>query len=114
MSLQADGQVVMAGTASSGTYTDFFVARFLTDGRIVLTGFALTGQTADVVRLRCVTHGTLDAGFGNQGLVLTDLAGGDAGRDLAVQPAGRIVLGGSATSSNAAGGSDLALARDVP
>lgn len=53
----------------------------------------------------------LDPGFGDDGLVVTHLGGGDRARAMAVQPDGRIVLAGD---SYAAGDERIALARYLP
>jgi uncharacterized delta-60 repeat protein len=84
MAVQADGRIVVAGGASG----DFALARYLPDGR-------------------------LDAGFGDNGRVLTDL-GADAEwiSAIAADSAGRIVAVG--VSSPLMGPGDLALVRYEP
>jgi uncharacterized delta-60 repeat protein len=75
LALQPDGKAVLAATAigaGSTTQEDFFVARYQ-------------------------ANGSLDAGFGNGGTVLTDFYGGqDFGSAVALQGGGKIVVGGSA------------------
>ena len=77
IAVQSDGSIVVGGTSGS----DFVVMRFLADG-------------------------TLDPSFGGgDGIVTTDLAGGtDLGRDLFIQPDGKIVQIGVS-------GGDIALVR---
>jgi len=81
LALQADGRVVVAGTVhgANAQATDFFVARYLADG-------------------------SLDASFGTNGVVVTDvgkldpLAGGaasDSASGVVVQADGRIVVTGT-------------------
>lgn len=69
--LQTDGKIVVAGTT---TGANFFVARY------------------DI-------HGNLDASFGGSGIVTTDLGGYDIAQTLALQPDGKIVVGGYSNSS---------------
>ena len=91
VAVQADGRIVVAGsTAQAGTGQDFLVLRYLADGR-------------------------LDAGFGSGGQVITSF-GVDADRALAVaiQPDGKIVVGGESQSGASASGVDFALARYLP
>jgi len=55
----------------------------------------LTGAAgSDVVVLRLLQSGILDATFGTDGVVVTDLAGGSRADDLAVAPDGKIVVAG--------------------
>src|SRR5207249_4998858 len=80
LALQADGRILLAGTAFSNgpTDDDFALVRYMPDGR-------------------------LDAGFGSGGIVMTDFGSGEAGAlpaldragGVAVQTDGRIVVGGS-------------------
>jgi len=75
VAVQADGKIVVAGSANQsaepGSGRDFALARYNADG-------------------------SLDGSFGNGGRQTTDFAGGDdAGRAMAVQADGRIVVAGS-------------------
>ena len=86
------------------------------DGRIVVAGStARGGADTDVLLLRYLPDGTLDAGFGSGGTVITSF-GSDADRALAVaiQPDGRIVVGGETQSGASTSGVDFALARYLP
>ena len=68
--LQADGKIVVAGSAgSSYPVSDFMLARYREDG-------------------------SLDSSFGGDGIVTTDLGGSDTALAAAVQPDGKIVVGG--------------------
>ncbi|KAF0165884.1 MAG: Ig family protein [Rhodocyclaceae bacterium] len=81
VAVQADGKILVGGSASNGSNDDFAIARYNADG-------------------------SLDSSFGSGGKVLVpvSVSGNDAGRSLAVQPDGRIVLTGNA-------GLDLAVVR---
>ena len=89
VAIEADGKIVVAGYAwtdsSYSTYYDFAVARFNADG-------------------------SLDTGFGTDGVVTTDFNGGnDYAYGLAIQPDGKIVVAGYAADGST--GDDFALAR---
>lgn len=72
VALQSDGKIVVAGYAYNGTNYDFAVARYDSDG-------------------------TLDTTFDADGFALTPLGGGhDYGRAVALQPDGKVVVGGHA------------------
>jgi uncharacterized delta-60 repeat protein len=70
LALQADGRIVVAGSASSATVNDFGLVRYLSDG-------------------------TLDAGFGTGGVLLVDFFGAlDSANDVRIQSDGAIVAAG--------------------
>ena len=72
MAIQADGRIVVAGSARSGPNDDFALVRFNADG-------------------------SLDATFNGDGKVTTPvLASHDDGNSVAIQPDGRILVAGSA------------------
>jgi uncharacterized delta-60 repeat protein len=86
---QADGRLVAAGAADHGTATgfDFALARYRQDG-------------------------SLDASFGGDGTVTTDLAGGSDGANaLALQSDGRLVAAGGESPDQFGVSADFALAR---
>jgi uncharacterized delta-60 repeat protein len=71
------------------------------DGKIVVAGLATTGgpiiPNGDFALARYNTDGTLDASFGGDGLVLTDLGTtADVARAVVIRPDGRIVVAGTA------------------
>jgi len=71
------------------------------DGKLVVAG----GSGADFALVRYNTDGTLDSGFGTNGLVTTDFAGNyDNGFSLIQQTDGKLLLAGSSND-------DFALAR---
>ncbi|HXS80474.1 MAG TPA: putative Ig domain-containing protein [Gammaproteobacteria bacterium] len=89
-----------AGTAQE---TGFAVA-LQPDGRIVVVGgnFTPTGGP-NIAVLRYNADGSLDSTFGGSGIVTTSIAtglGGDQGLSVALQPDGRIVVGGLSFSPN--------------
>jgi uncharacterized delta-60 repeat protein len=91
VAVQADGRIVVAGsTAQAATGHDFLVLRYLADG-------------------------TLDPSFGAGGKVITSF-GSDTDRAMAVaiQPDGKIVVGGETQSGASTSGIDFALARYLP
>ena len=91
LAVQADGRIVVVGsTAQAATGQDFLVLRYLADG-------------------------TLDPSFGAGGKVITSFSN-DADRALAVaiQPDGKIVVGGESQSGASTSGVDFALARYLP
>jgi uncharacterized delta-60 repeat protein len=66
------------------------------DGRLVVAGSAAGTDADDLLLLRVLGDGSLDASFGAGGIALTDFASrGDAAHALALQPDGRIVAAGS-------------------
>ncbi|MDD4673884.1 MAG: delta-60 repeat domain-containing protein [Bacteroidales bacterium] len=69
IAVQPDGKIIMAGKASIGTWK-----------------FALVRYNID---------GTLDESFGDNGIVTTAIAHSDQGISVALQPDGKIVLGGA-------------------
>jgi uncharacterized delta-60 repeat protein len=81
------------------------------DGKIVVAGYACQGATGDDFALaRYNTDGTLDGNFhGGFGTIFTDFFNGtDVINEVALQPDGKIVAVGYATSNNIW---DMALAR---
>ncbi|MCW5664984.1 MAG: hypothetical protein KIT35_14190 [Piscinibacter sp.] len=68
------------------------------DGRIVVAGSALDSATSyDAIVARFLPDGTPDAGFGSGGFHRFDTAQGrDGGYDLLVQPDGKLLMSGSA------------------
>jgi uncharacterized delta-60 repeat protein len=69
------------------------------DGKIVAAGDARIDGKYDFTLARYNSNGTLDAGFGTGGKVITDFAGSDDGAEaVALQPDGKIVAAGFARS----------------
>ena len=81
------------------------------DGKIIAVGSAGDGNTDgyDFALVRYNTDGSFDGSFGTGGKVITDFFGNfDKANSVAIQPDGKIVLGGSAVTAY---GDDFALAR---
>lgn len=79
------------------------------DGKIVIAGSALVGSTADFLIARLNADGSRDDSFGAEGLVTTPFGTlQDFARALLVQPDGAIVAAGQASAST---GADFGLVR---
>jgi uncharacterized delta-60 repeat protein len=140
VAIQPDGKIVAVGAAAGPSLRgEFAVARYETDGSpdagfgedgMVTTAIAGGGDEARSVAIqpngkivvagtdsgerfavvRYLPDGTLDPGFGIDGIVRTDLTtGDDIGFDVVIQPDGRIVVAGTAQMSSA--GSRFAVVR---
>lgn len=86
------------------------------DGRIVVVGRSDQAATgADFLVLRYLADGTPDAGFGQGGAVITAFgADNDRALAVAIQPDGKIVVGGETQAGASTTGVDFALARYLP
>ena len=80
--------------------------------RTTITAAATTLAAALVAASAVAAAGTLDSEFGGTGMVTTDFGGSDFAYALAMQPDGRIVVGGGTSAGPTAG--DFALARFNP
>jgi uncharacterized delta-60 repeat protein len=100
------GQVT---TDLGGTYDWAYATAVQPDGRILAAGVSNAHGTYDFAVTRYTAAGQLDPSFGDHGVVTTDFGGSyDWAYALALQPDGRIVLGGV---SDRSGSRDFALAR---
>jgi uncharacterized delta-60 repeat protein len=135
--LQPDGKLVAAGNSNAGSTADFALARYHADGSLDATfgtggivrtpiggvafAFALLlqpdgklvaagfqGFTSTIALARYHADGSLDAGFGTGGIVLTPIGTGAGASALVLQPDGKLVAAGGAL---AGGPSDFALVR---
>lgn len=88
--------VARVETGSSMTYTGLNAsAAVQADGKIVITRTISNGTDNDIITLRIKQDGTIDTGFGTQGKVTTTFGTGqDISRCIAVQPDGRVIVGG--------------------
>src|SRR5690606_15429689 len=77
------------------------------DGKIVVAGSAnMTDTGLDVVLVRYTTEGDLDSTFGDNGIVITPIAPGkglDYAYAVAIQADGKIVVAGSANMMTGTG-----------
>lgn len=78
------------------------------DGKIVAAGLVASGGMVDFGVARITRSGIPDPGFAGDGEVITDFGGNDQARSVAIQPDGKLVVGGI---SNAGGEFQFALAR---
>jgi uncharacterized delta-60 repeat protein len=104
-SFGGDGQVTLALGESSGAYG----LAIQPDGKIVVVGSVTSGATYGFDLARLNSNGTLDAGFGTNGVTTTTIGTGAAAYAVALQPDGKIVAAGS--SSPATGLSRITVAR---
>lgn len=92
------GGIVVTPTASNYDY--FYDVKILPDSKILAAGTTLNTSSVndDLVLVRYNSDGSLDATFDGDGILLTDIGGGND-RPLAVivQDDGKLVLGGYAT-----------------
>jgi uncharacterized delta-60 repeat protein len=143
LAIQADGKILLGGYCNSASGWDFCIARFDSngtldtsfgtsgkviqpigsshdhgyslaiqpDGKILLGGYCDGGSGWDFCIARFDSNGTLDNSFGNSGKVIQDISIGsslDYGQSLAIQPDGKILLGGRCNSGS---GLDFCIAR---
>src|SRR5439155_1217773 len=113
------GGILDPSFGSGGTVTtavgDSAVAHAIAvqpDGNIVTVGYSMTAGNFDFTLVRYDASGNLDPTFGTGGMVVTDLGGDDLAQGVALQPDGRIVVGGFSSSSPTSTADDrFALAR---
>lgn len=102
--------MTQVGTAANGNNDQALAVAVQADGKIVVAGRSKQAGGDDFVLVRYNADGTLDAGFGTGGKVLTDFGGDtDVARAILIQGDGKIVVGGDATMATT--GLDFALAR---
>ena len=81
------------------------------DGKILLAGYGVNGANKEMVILSYLSTGTLDTGFGTTGKITGPISY-DGARTLALQPDGKILIGGDiATYNNISTTWDFALVR---
>ncbi|MFA6152200.1 MAG: T9SS type A sorting domain-containing protein [Chitinophagaceae bacterium] len=92
------------GLLRSGAYS----LSLQSDGKILLAGTATTSLSTVIAVVRLLADGSVDESFGVHGRVVTDIRSlGDVGTCVAVGPSGKVIVGGS---SNDVLYSDFALA----
>jgi len=124
IALQPDGKIVQVGGASFSGDKNFVIWRYhpdgttdeirsyflasaveeakavavRDDGKIVVAGFSSIDNVSDIAMFIVNPDLSLATGFSSDGLKTTDFYSGlDSGRDVLVQPDGRIVLAGTVT-----------------
>lgn len=105
-----DGRV--ATSFGAGTSSAAFASLRQSSGRIVVVGCSQEGLATDtdVALARYLSDGTLDTSFGNGGLRVTDVNGGnDCGYDIIEQFDGKLLVVG--TAANGGNGDDFLLVR---
>ena len=139
LTIQVDGKIVVAGASEA----DFAIARYKTDGSldtefdgdgqvvtdlggwdtahsvtvladgdILVAGYGGAGD-GDFAIARYNGDGSLDTGFGDNGIVTTDFGGWDVGYGVMILEDGDFVVAGSSYQFGG-GGSNFALARYNP
>ncbi|MHA3775569.1 DUF7453 family protein [Verrucomicrobiota bacterium sgz303538] len=131
--VQADGKIVVAGSAVNGYNVGFALVRYnangtldttfngtgtaitpissygangysmavQAEGKIVVAGSAINGSYSDFAVVRYNANGTLDTTFNGTGKAITSLSSfKDEGRSVAVQADGKIVIAGFAVNGS--------------
>lgn len=78
------------------------------DGKILVVGSAGSVDESDSVVVRYNEDGSLDTEFGTKGIALVDMGGADDANAIALQEDGKIVIGGQASTEDYV---DMAIAR---
>jgi len=123
LAIQPDGKILLGGYCKNGSNRDFCIARFNSDGTLDTSfgssgkviqpigssndeGYSLAIQSDGKILLggfcdyefciaRFNSDGTLDTTFGSSGKVIQPIgSANDRGQSLAIQPDGKILLGG--------------------
>ena len=81
------------------------------DGKIVVVGEVGTSSHRDIAVARYMPDGSLDGSFGNEGLTTISIEGREYAKSVAIQPDGKIVVGGAWELNRA---TDFILARFLP
>lgn len=93
-SFDGDGRVT---TNYGSGHDDGYAIIMQPDGKLIVASYANNGTNDDYAVVRYNPNGSLDTGFAEDGMVLTDLSGfDDKGLGVVLQQNGRIVVAGSA------------------
>ena len=109
--------IVVTDMAPDGGFDVVFRVALDREGRIVTVGDAFVGVgngLFDIALARYLADGSLDDSFGDGGMVFTNAGPGDSDDDaqgLAIQPNGKILVGGSAAPTAFRVDSDFMVAR---
>ncbi|HRK30668.1 MAG TPA: hypothetical protein PLD59_06270, partial [Tepidisphaeraceae bacterium] len=110
MSFSGDGitSIDLAGVSNESVNA----AVVLTDGRVVLAGRATVGSETDFFVARLLANGSLDTSFaGGAGFVAIDFQVNDEAMDLAIDSSNRIVVAGTSSSGAGSNARKFAVAR---
>jgi len=96
-------------TIDYGSDEDAYAVAIQADGKIVVAGYAFTGSNLDIALVRYNTDGSLDGSFGTGGRVTTAVGfGNDRAYAVTIQADGKIVVAGEAYNGS---NDDFALVR---
>jgi uncharacterized delta-60 repeat protein len=121
--VQPDGKIIVLGVCGDGTTFSFTLMRYTpegvldhsfgssgvvygpfssesslvlqNDGKIVVAGDTYNGSDNDIFVVRFMPDGSLDNGFGNNGIVQTSSPNNEWGAKVAIQSDGNIVVAGN-------------------
>ncbi len=126
LAIQADGRIIAIGSTNNGGSVDWAIVRYGTDGsldngfgtngvvkqpigtgsdyayavavqsdgKIIVAGTGESAANTDMAVIRLNSDGSLDNGFGTNGIVDTSFVNTDYVKGLAIQADGKIVVGG--------------------
>lgn len=93
--INAFGSNGIAHVATGNSDESAYAAAIQTDGKIVLAGTSYNGHDYDIALARFNSNGTIDNSFSSDGVLTKNISNGnDYGYSIAVQPDGKIVVGG--------------------
>jgi uncharacterized delta-60 repeat protein len=98
-------------TAPLGSWAGAVASVVQPDGKIVTAGEALVNGKYLLVSTRMNANGSLDSSYGNGGWMTVDMGGSAAGNAIALQPDGKIVIGGTGRGDGGTGPLALAAVR---
>jgi uncharacterized delta-60 repeat protein len=114
-SFHGDGKLTFA---PNGKHAEIDDVAIQPDGKLVLAGWIDqdgTGGELDFLVVRLNTDGSFDPGFGSGGIATVNFVGkgltSDTASGVAVQPDGKIVVGGTSHDSGGGGSTYMAIAR---
>ncbi|MDZ4286557.1 MAG: putative Ig domain-containing protein [Prosthecobacter sp.] len=111
LTFNTTGQVI---TPISGQWDDAFGVAVQSDGKIVVAGMADMPGGMDFALIRYNIDGSLDSGFGDDGIRIIDFnGGGDVPQGVVIQSNGKIVVAGY-SHVGGVGATDFAVARCHP
>ena len=94
-----DGNGIATSTFSIPSDDVGFASAPTPDGKVVVVGETIdVGLQLDFLVMRFNADGSLDTTFDGDGIAVTDLGGADSARAVAVQPDGKILVGGSSNA----------------